>query len=458
MRETTSAHLASRLVLLMVCAIAPIVIAASLGLSASKWFVILACVSLGVALGGGALIAWGLERNLRQVEEAVDRFSVGVIESPETLPQQPHMTALSEGLSVMAGQLRSRLESLSLLSSEQDAILRSMTEGVVTIDSEGRIRRVNDAAKALLELPRSSVEGRQIAEVVANLDIQAFVSSATSSMLPQSGTVILGGEPERVLDIYGSPLFQQDGSTSGTLIVVRDMTRVYKLENVRRDFVANVSHELRTPITSIKGFAETLLEGAMHEPETLHKFVGIIAKHAERLHAIFNDLLTLARLEAGGGNEQVEMESHSLAALVAEAMDACGAHASRKSSTLSRDIADNLRVVVNPSLVQQAVVNLVDNAIKYSDPGAHVRVTAERCGDFVRCDVIDNGPGIEATHLPRLFERFYRVDQGRSRQMGGTGLGLAIVKHIAQAHGGKVEVRSEIGRGSVFSLYLRALK
>ncbi len=458
MKETSSSRLAGRLLVLVVCAIVPLLVAASLGVAVSKPFAILACASVIIALAGGALIALGLEADLRNVEEAVDQFSLGVFETPGSLLRDSHLSVLSEGLNVMGNQLRSRLESLSLLSSEQDAILRSMTEGVVTIDSEGGIRRVNDAARALLQLPRGSVEGRRIPDVVSNLDIQKFVAGATASMLPQSGTIILGGEPERVLDIYGSPLFQTDGSSSGTLIVVRDMTRVYKLENVRRDFVANVSHELRTPITSIKGFAETLLEGAMHEPEMLHKFVGIIGKHAERLHAIFNDLLTLARLEAGGGNEQVEMVSYSLGALVSEAIDACNAKAQSKSIVVSRDIADNIRVVVNPSLVQQALVNLIDNAIKYSDEGVRVSVVAERSGDFVRCDVIDNGPGIEAVHLPRLFERFYRVDHGRSRQMGGTGLGLAIVKHIAQVHGGRVEVRSEVGHGTVFSIYLRAIK
>jgi two-component system phosphate regulon sensor histidine kinase PhoR len=152
------------------------------------------------------------------------------------------------------------------------------------------------------------------------------------------------------------------------------------------------------------------------------------------------------------------MASLSLKGLVGEVVESCARQATSKNTMVSIDVADNLHVVVNPSLVQQALVNLVDNAIKYSDGGSSVSVTAERMGEYIRCDVTDTGPGIDAAHLPRLFERFYRVDQGRSRQMGGTGLGLAIVKHIAQVHGGRVEVQSEVGKGSVFSLYLRALK
>jgi two-component system phosphate regulon sensor histidine kinase PhoR len=299
------------------------------------------------------------------------------------------------------------------------------------------------------------VEGRAISEIIRHEEIRRFMQEASFSMVPTNGTVVLTQDPETILDVYGSPLFQDDGTSSGTLIVFRDMTRVHKLENVRRDFVANVSHELRTPITSIKGFTETLLDGAMHEPESLKRFLGIIAKHAERLHAIFNDLLTLSRLEAGTSEEGIEVAYQKLAEVIREAADACSAHASTKSISIESSVEDDIRVAVNASLMQQAFVNLIDNAIKYSDTGARIAISAERHGEYVRCMVADNGPGIEASHLPRLFERFYRVDQGRSRQMGGTGLGLAIVKHIAQVHGGRVDVQSVLGQGSIFSIYLK---
>lgn len=436
-------------------AAAPVLIEAMIEPQLSRALLVASLIPSLIAIFGAVWFAVRAEDSISLIENATVQFS-GESVGPEIKPPRSRrIRQLAEAFNAMAVQLRQRLEALSQLSSEQDAILRSMTEGVVTIDSEGRICRVNEAARRLLGIPRGAVEARLFSDIVRHEEICRVVAEASASMLPKTGTAVLHNDPETILDIYGSPLFQADGSSSGTLIVFRDMTRVHKLENVRRDFVANVSHELRTPITSIKGFTETLLDGAMHEPETLKKFLGIIGKQAERLHAIFNDLLTLARLEAGNEEEHVEVSPTRLAELVREAIEACSSKADSKRIALHAEVGDEFRLAVNQSLIQQALVNLIDNAIKYSDAGASVTVRAERDGDFVRCSVADTGPGIESSHLPRLFERFYRVDQGRSRQMGGTGLGLAIVKHIAQVHGGRVEVQSTIGKGSEFSLYLK---
>ena len=433
----------------------PLVLEILLSPEISSASVVTSIASIVIAVGGGVWLSYRTEDALRRVEEATARFAEGSFDELVEVPRRRRLRALTEGLNEMAIQLQGRVQALSQLSGEQDAILRSMNEGVVTVDSEGNIRRVNDAARTLLGISKAYVEGRAISEIIRHEEIRRFMQEASSSMVPTNGTVVLTQDPETILDVYGSPLFQDDGSSSGTLIVFRDMTRVHKLENVRRDFVANVSHELRTPITSIKGFTETLLEGAMHEPESLKRFLGIIAKHAERLHAIFNDLLTLSRLEAGTSEEGIEVAYHKLAEVIREAADTCSAHASTKSISIESSVEDDIRVAVNASLMQQAFVNLIDNAIKYSDTGARIAISAERHGEYVRCMVADNGPGIEASHLPRLFERFYRVDQGRSRQMGGTGLGLAIVKHIAQVHGGRVDVQSVLGQGSKFSIYLK---
>jgi two-component system phosphate regulon sensor histidine kinase PhoR len=412
-------------------------------------------MSIVIAICGGLRLSYLSEDALKRVEEATARFAGGSFEEPVEMPRRKRLRALTEGLNDMAVQLQDRVQALSQLSREQDAILRSMTEGVVTLDSEGRIRRMNEAARALLGISKAYVEGQSLGDIIRFDEIRRFMKEASSSMVPTARTVVLRQDPETVLDMYGSPLFQDDGSSSGTLIVFRDMTRVHKLENVRRDFVANVSHELRTPVTSIKGFAETLLDGAMYEPESLKRFVGIIGKHAERLHAIFNDLLVLSRLEAGDQDERIDLANHKVADIVREAIEVCAANAAAKSITVTSTIGDDIRVAVNSSLMQQAFVNLIDNAIKYSDPGATVSISTERQGEYIRCMVTDTGPGIEAAHLSRLFERFYRVDQGRSRQMGGTGLGLAIVKHIAQVHGGRVDVQSVLGQGSTFSVYLK---
>jgi two-component system phosphate regulon sensor histidine kinase PhoR len=236
--------------------------------------------------------------------------------------------------------------------------------------------------------------------------------------------------------------------------VLQDTTRIERLENIRRDFIANVSHELRTPITSIKGFVETLLDGAKDDPETLAKFLGIIGHQADRLNALFHDLLTLARLEARGDDARVESVSCRVAQIVGAAVSSCAVLAKERGAVIQVDVREELELEANPNLLQQALVNLIDNALKYSEGQPRVVVKATVEGEVIRLSVVDNGPGIARGHLPRIFERFYRVDQGRSRKMGGTGLGLAIVKHITQVHGGTVDVDSMVGRGTTFSLLL----
>jgi two-component system phosphate regulon sensor histidine kinase PhoR len=237
-------------------------------------------------------------------------------------------------------------------------------------------------------------------------------------------------------------------------MVFHDVTQFRRLERTRRDFVANVSHELKTPITSIKGFVESLLAGAMHEPENALNFLNIIARQTDRLNGIINDLLSLSRIEQDAERGQIFLTTGRLKGTLQEALQVCEPKAAAQNITLTLTCADELRARINAPLLEQAVVNLVDNAVKYSPENSLVQVEAEPVGAEVVIRVRDQGRGIAKEHLPRLFERFYRVDPGRSRALGGTGLGLAIVKHIAQAHGGKVTVESKPGQGSTFSLYL----
>jgi two-component system phosphate regulon sensor histidine kinase PhoR len=240
------------------------------------------------------------------------------------------------------------------------------------------------------------------------------------------------------------------------LVVLHDITQLRQLENTRRDFVANVSHELKTPITSIKGFVETLLAGALKEPENAANFLKIIAKQTDRLTEIIDDLLTLARIEQEAERRQIFLHGQKIKAVLLSAIQVCEAKARAKGIDLELTCPDDLRAQVNPPLLEQALVNLVDNAVKFSEPGKVVRVEAQREGPQVIIRVRDQGPGIPPEHLPRIFERFYRVDAGRSRKIGGSGLGLAIVKHIALAHGGRVTAASTPGKETVFSLHLQA--
>ena len=370
--------------------------------------------------------------------------------------RSPQLTPLYSELNQMANALDGRMRALSSVAEEQEAILGSMIEGVLVIDQEGHVRMINRAALNFLDITTLNVEGQPYGDVIEDTRICNFIDAALSQSKLEPVTITVIGRVERILELRSAPLLARDEVAPGVLFVFYDVTRIHQLEAVRRDFVANVSHELRTPVTSIKGFVETLIDGAKDEPESLDRFLAIIARQAERLNSIFNDLLTLARLEAGGEGAKIDLESRDIRDLVQVAVDDCSHRAEAKEMRLEVLINSHVKVRVNPSLIQQALVNLIDNAIKYSDNNRIVRVEARLEGRFVQVVVVDQGPGIEPAHLARVFERFYRIDQGRSRQLGGTGLGLAIVKHIAHVHGGDVSVESDVGKGSRFSISLPA--
>jgi two-component system phosphate regulon sensor histidine kinase PhoR len=255
------------------------------------------------------------------------------------------------------------------------------------------------------------------------------------------------------LQAHGTFIKDHDGKSFGALIVLNDITQMKRLENIRRDFVANVSHELKTPITSIIGFVETLSQGAIDDKENAGRFLEIIARHADRLNAIIEDLLLLSRIEGHEEDDSgVVKEASKIKSILSSALLICEPKASTKNIHLALQSPDEIKADVNAPLLEQAVINLVDNAIKYSEEGSHVRVEASAEGEEILIRVIDDGCGIPEEHIPRLFERFYRVDKARSRNLGGTGLGLAIVKHIVNAHGGIIEVESIPQKGSTFTI------
>jgi two-component system phosphate regulon sensor histidine kinase PhoR len=269
--------------------------------------------------------------------------------------------------------------------------------------------------------------------------------------------LILMSEPaqdELYLQVRASALLDSSGKHIGALIVLNDMTRIHRLEQVRRDFVANVSHELKTPVTSIHGFIETLQDGAIDNPENAKRFLNIVARQTDRLNSIIEDLLLLCELEQQDETVRIPRQMCAIRGILDGAVELCRHKADERDIQIHVECSSELESNVNASLLEQAVLNLADNAVKYSSPGGKVIIFAGAEEGHLVIRVQDFGCGIAPEHQSRIFERFYRVDKARSRQMGGTGLGLAIVKHIAQYHQGTISVQSALGKGSVFTLAL----
>jgi two-component system phosphate regulon sensor histidine kinase PhoR len=302
----------------------------------------------------------------------------------------------------------------------------------------------------------SEARGRVVHEVIRNTDLHRFATVALESEAPAEGEIRLGGEGETVLQAHGAALRDEADRNAGAVIAFNDVTRIRRLENVRRDFVANVSHELRTPITAIKGFVETIRDGGQGNPEDTARFLGIVSKHVDRLDSIIEDLLYLSRIEEKVDQSRIVLSDGPVIDVLRAAIDARQSGAAERQVEVALRCDESLRAPVNPPLLEHAVVNLLDNAIKFSDPGGVVEIEVREEGDEIAVSVRVHGAGIAHEHVPRIFERFYRVDKGRSREIGGTGLGLAIAKHIAQAHGGRIAVESTYGEGSTFTIYLPA--
>jgi two-component system phosphate regulon sensor histidine kinase PhoR len=290
--------------------------------------------------------------------------------------------------------------------------------------------------------------------VIRHPELQSLVTKALASEEAVERDVVLYLKEERVLNGHATILRDGEGNRVGVLVVLNDITRLRKLENIRKDFVANVSHEIRTPITAIKGFVETLRDGAMQSPEEADRFLGIIQNHVQRLESLVEDLLSLSRIEEDTEKEAIALEEKAVKDVLAGALQLCQMKAEPKQIRMVLSCKQDVVARINPSLLEQAVVNLLDNAVKYSEPGKSVWVEMDKTEKDVLIRVRDEGCGIEKQYQERLFERFYRVDKARSRKLGGTGLGLAIVKHIMEAHGGRVSVESQPGRGSTFTLHL----
>ncbi len=409
------------------------------------------------ALFAAILSLWVSRRISRPIEEikkGAESFARGDFECRLPVENPEEIGSLSETMNQMAIELQERIRRMTKQRNELEAVLSSMLEGVIAVDNDERIISMNQAAGEILEVHPSQAQGRTIQEVIRNVDLQNLVAKALSRDESVEEDIVLYAEEERMLNGHSTALYDEDGHRMGVLLVLNDVTRLRKLENVRRDFVANVSHEIKTPIAAIQGFVETLRDGAVENREDAERFLEIIQKHVGRLNAIIEDLLSLSRIEQEEGNQEILLSQGRVRDVLSMAIQVSQVKANSKNIRLDLSCEEDLMARINPPLLEQAVVNLLDNAIKYSEKDSSVHVEAKQMDGEIVVSVRDEGSGIEKKHIPRLFERFYRVDKARSRKLGGTGLGLAIVKHVTQAHGGRVTVESTPGKGSTFNLYL----
>ena len=410
-----------------------------------------------IALLAAVLSLWlsrRISRPLEELKKGAQRFAAGELDIRLPVdPSSEELGSLAETLNRMATELDDRIRAVLRQKNEQTAVLASMVEGVVAVDSEQRLININQAAAGMFGVDLSRAGDKPISTVIDNRMLHDFILRILGGRRAIDAEIVLD-DGQKILQCQGTPLLDAQGNFIGALAVFHDQTRLRKLEDLRREFVSNVSHALKTPITTIKGFVETLLDGDLDEQEDTRKFLGIISKHSDRLNAIIEDLLSLSRIEREEESAGIELVPGSVDVVLMAAVQACELKARDKNITLELACDSTIRARINPPLLEQALVNLIDNAVKYSDPGSVVGIEAVSAGQEIRIEVLDRGCGIPTGHHERIFERFYRVDKARSRNLGGTGLGLAIVKHIAVTHSGSVSVQSAPGKGSTFTIHL----
>jgi two-component system phosphate regulon sensor histidine kinase PhoR len=409
-------------------------------------------LSFGIAVllsvGLAALAAELAARPARGLTTVARRMAAGDLTTRARLSRRDDLGELGRALDQLAKNLTTSLSDLRGERDRMSGILSGMVEGVLLLDASGRIVLVNPSLREMLLIGQDAV-GRTLLEAIRHAELKELLDQARATEQPVTREIETGGiKPRRLLSRFAR-LPSEQGQMFAVFV---DVTEMRKLESMRRDFVANVSHELRTPVTAIRSAAETLQTGRPEDPAMLDMFLGIIERNAARLQDLVEDVLDLSRIESRELN--LHFESLELGTLFGQVLSLFRERADRKGIELVNEGAGT-RVRGDRRALEHVLTNLVDNAVKYCGKGAHVRLIAAELGEQVMLSVADDGPGIESRHLPRIFERFYRVDAGRSRELGGTGLGLSIVKHLVEAQGGSVQVDSRPGQGTTFSFTLK---
>jgi two-component system phosphate regulon sensor histidine kinase PhoR len=407
-----------------------------------------------LATAASLLFSRRVSRPLETIREGVGYFARGDLSYRLPVLASRETELLARTMNDMAASLDERMHTIIGQRNELEAVLSSLIEGVIAIDLEEKILSINRAAADMFSRKPSDLIGRSVPETIRNPDFHRFVRMAFRHEMPSEEDIYFYANGEAVYEARSSTLKNARAERIGIVVVLNDVTRLRRLETMRKDFAANVSHEIKTPLTAIKGFVETLKTGALNQPVEAARFIDIIEKHAHRLHAIIDDLMRLSMIEQKTERKEILLENRPLFPILQAACQLCRPLADEKQIRLDLSCSETLSVQLNAPLIEQAFVNLLENAVKYSDIGAGVEIQAHQRDREIVISFRDHGIGIAKEHLPRLFERFYRVDPSRSRKLGGTGLGLAIVKHIIHAHGGWVTVESAPGKGSEFIIHI----
>ena len=366
----------------------------------------------------------------------------------------PHSRRIGLALETLTDRHREIEERLREGEFSVQAVFGAMLDGLVVVDDQRRVRMMNRESKRMFGLEKVE-PGEPLLEVIRHASIDRLVAEAIRARQPRRESIQMSRGPSdgREMEVSAVPLGENSTQMDGAVVLFHDVTQLRQMEEMRREFVANVSHELRTPLSIFRGYLETLLDDPQQPPGELLRILEIMERHSDRLNALVEDVLSLARLESPGA--ELDLSEVDLVELLPSIMRDWERKFQAKQLTSRLDLPENLPLIeAEESRLQEVIYNLLDNAVKYSDPGSQISLQASVEGDRVRISVADQGTGIREADLPRIFERFYRADKGRSREQGGTGLGLSIVKHIVQLHGGTVEAESEPGKGTTISVLL----
>jgi len=418
------------------------------------WELVLACLLLLVLAAGSVHSRSARSRGITSLKAFSHTIGTPKFHTLDFRPAGDELESLAAALNDAAVRVHEMVSALTEDRNRSEAILASMIEGVAVVSARERILFSNYAFSQILGIgdPRE-IKSRPLLEVVRQPDLLDIIRKSLAAQEQVTSEIVLGTVRPRSFVVTAAPVLA--ANEPGAVLVLHEITELRRLERVRQDFVANVSHEFRTPLTAIQGFAETLLSGAIDDPENRRRFVEIIRDHAGRLAALTEDLLKLSRIEAG--ELKLNFQPVQVEQLVASCLETAQLKASRKQLRLTVHFPSDLPSMRgDPNRLQEVLQNLLDNAVQYTPGGGKVEVFASQSNGNVVVTVADNGIGIPQAEQDRIFERFYRVDTARSREVGGTGLGLSIARHIVEAHGGRIWVESAVGEGSQFHFSIPA--